>query len=106
MTFGEVTEDPASGSLRTPHERVRETIELAKLADEVGLDVFGMGEHHRTDFVGSAPSIVLAAAAEATKQIRLTSAEIGRASCREREESRGGGANTRKNSTRYKCDSR
>lgn len=74
MTFGEVTEDPASGALRTPHQRVRETIELAKLADEVGLDVFGMGEHHRTDFVGSAPSIVLAAAAEATKQIRLTSA--------------------------------
>jgi len=74
MTFGEVTEDPVSGMLRTPHQRARETIELAKVADEVGLDVFGMGEHHRSDFVGSAPSIMLAAAAEATKRIRLASA--------------------------------
>ncbi len=45
-----------------------------KLADEVGLDVFGVGEHHRPDFVVSAPAIVLAAAAPLTKQIRLTSA--------------------------------
>ncbi|NDK33242.1 LLM class flavin-dependent oxidoreductase [Nesterenkonia haasae] len=74
MTFGEVTEDPVSGTLRTPHQRARETIELAKVADEVGLDVFGMGEHHRSDFVGSAPSIMLAAAAEATERIRLASA--------------------------------
>lgn len=74
MTFGEVTEDPVTGTLRTPHQRARETIELAKVADEVGLDVFGMGEHHRTDFVGSAPSVMLAAAAEATERIRLASA--------------------------------
>ncbi|MFI9485825.1 LLM class flavin-dependent oxidoreductase [Promicromonospora sp. NPDC052451] len=74
MTFGEVTPDPVSGAVRTPHQRARETIELARVADEVGLDVFGMGEHHRTDFVGSAPTIVLAAAAEATRRIRLTSA--------------------------------
>jgi alkanesulfonate monooxygenase SsuD/methylene tetrahydromethanopterin reductase-like flavin-dependent oxidoreductase (luciferase family) len=52
---------------------VRETIEQARVADEVGLDVFGVGEHHRTDFVGSAPTILLAAAAEATERIRLTS---------------------------------
>lgn len=74
MTFGEITEDPTTGVVRTPHQRARETIELARVADEVGLDVFGMGEHHRSDFVGSAPTIVLAAAAEATKQIRLASA--------------------------------
>ncbi|MGO2110183.1 MAG: LLM class flavin-dependent oxidoreductase [Pseudoclavibacter sp.] len=74
MTFGEVTENPATGATPTPHRRVGETIELAKVADQVGLDVFGMGEHHRSDFVGSAPTIVLAAAAEATERIRLASA--------------------------------
>ncbi|WP_437583595.1 LLM class flavin-dependent oxidoreductase [Paramicrobacterium sp. CJ85] len=74
MTFGEVTADPATGTIRTPHQRARETIELARVADQAGLDVFGMGEHHRSDFVGSAPTVILAAAAEATRQIRLTSA--------------------------------
>ncbi|TDD95348.1 LLM class flavin-dependent oxidoreductase [Actinomadura rubrisoli] len=70
MTFGELT----AGALASPRQRVRETIEQARVADEVGLDVFGVGEHHRTDFVASAPSILLAAAAERTKRIRLTSA--------------------------------
>ncbi|WP_433234337.1 LLM class flavin-dependent oxidoreductase [Actinomadura nitritigenes] len=74
MTFGEVTEDPATGRAPSPRRRVRETIEQAKVADEAGLDVFGVGEHHRSDFVGSAPAILLAAAAEATERIRLTSA--------------------------------
>lgn len=74
MTFGEITEDPVTGALPSPRQRVRETIEQARVADEVGLDVFGVGEHHRGDFVGSAPSILLAAAAEHTKNIRLTSA--------------------------------
>lgn len=73
MTFGEVTPDPVSGRLPSPRQRVRETIEQAQLADEVGLDVFGVGEHHRSDFVGSAPAILLAAAAQATGNIRLTS---------------------------------
>ena len=73
MTFGEITEDPATGALPAPAQRVRETIEQAKVADEVGLDLFGVGEHHRTDFVGSAPTILLAAAAEHTKNIKLTS---------------------------------
>lgn len=73
MTFGEVTEDPVTGAPPSPRERVRETIEQARVADEVGLDVFGVGEHHRSDFVGSAPAILLAAAAEATERIRLTS---------------------------------
>jgi probable LLM family oxidoreductase len=73
MTFGEITEDPVTGQTPSPEQRVRETIEQAKLADEVGLDVFGVGEHHRTDFVGSAPTILLAAAAEVTEHIRLTS---------------------------------
>ncbi|BCJ28814.1 LLM class flavin-dependent oxidoreductase [Actinocatenispora sera] len=73
MTFGEVTADPVSGRLPSPRQRVRDTIEQARLADQVGLDVFGVGEHHRSDFVGSAPTILLAAAAEATERIRLTS---------------------------------
>lgn len=73
MTFGEVTADPATGRAPSPRERVQETIEQARVADQVGLDVFGVGEHHRSDFVGSAPSILLAAAAQATEQIKLTS---------------------------------
>jgi len=73
MTFGEITEDPATGTLPSPRQRVRETIEQAQVADQAGLDVFGVGEHHRTDFVGSAPTILLAAAAEKTRNIRLTS---------------------------------
>lgn len=73
MTFGEVTEDPVTGAVPSPRQRVRETIEQARVADEAGLDVFGVGEHHRSDFVGSAPAILLAAAAEATERIRLTS---------------------------------
>jgi len=52
---------------------VRFTQEI-ELADQVGLDVFGIGEHHRREFLDSAPSIILAAAAARTKQIRLTSA--------------------------------
>jgi probable LLM family oxidoreductase len=55
-------------------QRLREVIEEAELADEVGLDVFGVGEHHRPEFAVSAPAVVLAAAAARTERIRLTSA--------------------------------
>ena len=58
----------------SPQQRARDLIEEVELADEVGLDVFGVGEHHRPDFVVSAPAVVLAAAAVRTKRIRLTSA--------------------------------
>ncbi|MFA1537810.1 LLM class flavin-dependent oxidoreductase [Actinomadura monticuli] len=74
MTFAEITADPDTRTLPSAHQRARETIEQARLADEVGLDLFAVGEHHRTDFVGSAPAVVLAAAAQATTSIRLTSA--------------------------------
>ncbi|TDB89498.1 LLM class flavin-dependent oxidoreductase [Actinomadura sp. 7K534] len=74
MTFAEITADPDTGMLPSAHQRARETIEQARLADEAGLDLFAVGEHHRTDFVGSAPAVVLAAAAQATANIRLTSA--------------------------------
>ncbi len=55
-------------------ERVRELLEQIELADQVGLDVFGVGEHHRADYVSSAPAVLLAAAAARTKRIRLASA--------------------------------
>jgi probable LLM family oxidoreductase len=57
-----------------PAERMRDLMEEAALADEVGLEVFGVGEHHRPDFAVSAPAVVLAAAAVRTSRIRLTSA--------------------------------
>src|SRR6187402_2552976 len=55
-------------------QRVQELLEEIELADQVGLDVFGIGEHHRADYVSSAPTVLLAAAAARTKQIRLVSA--------------------------------
>ena len=57
-----------------PAQRLRDLLEEVELADEVGLDVFGIGEHHRPDFAVSAPAVALAAAAARTKTIRLTSA--------------------------------
>ena len=63
---------------RSPHvsaaQRMRELMAEIELADEVGLDVFGVGEHHRPDYIVSAPAVVLAAASQRTKNIRLTSA--------------------------------
>src|SRR3712207_1870906 len=73
-TFAELTPDPASGQTVSSHRRLRDLVEEIELADQVGLDVFGVGEHHRPDFAVSAPAIVLAAAAERTKRIRLSSA--------------------------------
>jgi probable LLM family oxidoreductase len=57
-----------------PAARMRDLLEEVTLAEQVGLDVFGVGEHHRPDFVVSAPAVVLAAAAALTSRIRLTSA--------------------------------
>ena len=57
-----------------PAQRLHNLLEEVELADQVGLDVFGIGEHHRPDYAVSAPAVVLAAAAERTKNIRLTSA--------------------------------
>src|SRR5258708_5801674 len=58
----------------SPEQRLRELLEEIELADRLGLDVYGIGEHHRPDFAVSAPAVVLAAAAERTQRIRLTSA--------------------------------
>ncbi len=65
---------PLGVSSMSPHQRVKNLIEQAELADEVGLDVLGIGEHHRPDFVSSAPAVMLAAIATRTRNIRLTSA--------------------------------
>lgn len=73
FTFGEITADPATGRPLDPAVRLREFIDLARVGDQVGLDVFGVGEHHRPDFAITSPPVVLAAIAEATEHIRLTS---------------------------------
>jgi len=72
-TFGELTPDPRTGRTVSPAQRMRDVVEEAVLAEQVGLDVFGVGEHHRPDFVVSSPAVVLAAIAERTERLRLTS---------------------------------
>jgi probable LLM family oxidoreductase len=73
-SFGEATPDPETGQTISAHERVQRLLDEIELADKVGLDVYGLGEHHRREFVVSAPAVVLAAAASRTKRIRLSSA--------------------------------
>jgi probable LLM family oxidoreductase len=73
-TFAELAPAPGSGEMISPEQRLRNLIEEVELADEVGLDVFGVGEHHRPDFAVSSPAVVLGAAAARTRRIRLTSA--------------------------------
>lgn len=73
-TLGDLSADPVSGQRPSAGERMKGIVAAAKLADEAGIDVFGVGEHHRLDFVLSSPPVVLAAIAQATKKIRLTSA--------------------------------
>jgi probable LLM family oxidoreductase len=73
-SFGAVISDPASGITLSPSHRMQNLLEEIVLADNVGLDVFGVGEHHRREFVDSAPVVILGAAATRTKNIRLSSA--------------------------------
>jgi probable LLM family oxidoreductase len=74
FSFAERRADPGSPLFVSPAERIARLLEEARLADQVGLDVFGVGEHHRPDFVTSAPAVALAAVAAQTSRIRLTSA--------------------------------
>ena len=67
----------AAGQAVDPARHLSELLEAITLADEVGLDVFGIGEHHRREFLDSAPTVILAAAAARTRNIRLTSAVTG-----------------------------
>jgi probable LLM family oxidoreductase len=73
-SFAAAISDPATGLTLTPAERLHHLLEEITLADQVGLNVFGIGEHHRAEFLDSAPAVILAAAAARTKNIRLTSA--------------------------------
>jgi len=73
-SFAAAISDPATGLTLGPVERMQHLLEEIELADQVGLDVFGIGEHHRAEFLDSAPAVILAAAAARTQNIRLTSA--------------------------------
>jgi probable LLM family oxidoreductase len=73
-SFGAVISDPAMGLTVSALQRMDNLLDEIVLADQVGLDVFGIGEHHRSEFVDSAPPVILGAAAARTKSIRLTSA--------------------------------
>lgn len=73
-TFVENTPHPEVEQLRSPQQRIADLLEEIELADQAGLDVVGIGEHHREEYLASAPSTLLAAAAARTKDIKLSSA--------------------------------
>ena len=73
-SFAALFPDPATGVTLSPAIRMSNLLEEVEHADQVGLDVFGIGEHHRREFLDSAPAIILAAAAARTRRIRLSSA--------------------------------
>ena len=73
-SFAAAISDPVTGSTIEPVDRMEQLLDEIVFADKVGLDVFGIGEHHREEFLDSAPAIILAAAASRTTNIRLTSA--------------------------------
>jgi len=73
-SFAIAIKDPVSGVTIKPVDRMHQLLNEIEVADKVGLGVFGVGEHHRAEFLDSAPAIILAAAASRTKNIRLTSA--------------------------------
>jgi probable LLM family oxidoreductase len=75
-SFAETNPDPTTGSVISHGERLRNVVEEVQTAERVGLDVYGLGEHHRIDMAASAPAITLAAAAARTERIRLSSAVI------------------------------
>jgi len=73
-SFAAVISDPSTGKTLAPVERIANLLEEIEIADQVGLDTFGIGEHHREEYLDSAPVEILAAAAGRTKRIRLNSA--------------------------------
>lgn len=73
-TFVELTPDPSTGVAISAEQRFTNMLEEVELADQLGLDVYAIGEHHRQDYLVSAPAVVLAAAAARTRSIRLSSA--------------------------------
>ncbi|MGN6353227.1 MAG: LLM class flavin-dependent oxidoreductase [Parafilimonas sp.] len=73
-TFGEIVPDHKPGNAENAHRRIQDLLDEAKLADATGLDVFALGEHHRSDYVVSSPEMVLAGAATITRHIKFISA--------------------------------
>ncbi|WP_420139100.1 Atu2307/SP_0267 family LLM class monooxygenase [Sphingomonas sp.] len=73
-SFVAILPDPATGKPPSPTDRMVDLLREVQVADQVGLDIFGIGEHHRAEFLDSAPAVILAAAAARTSRIRLTSA--------------------------------
>lgn len=73
-TFGDIGQDPVTGKVTNTHQRLTNLMEEIELADQVGLDVFGLGEHHRPNYAISSPPVALAGVARSTKHIKLTSA--------------------------------
>jgi len=74
ITFADMEPEVLQGRAINAHQRIKDLMEEIQLADQLGLDVFGVGEHHRPDYAVSSPAIMLAAAAMITKNIRLASA--------------------------------
>jgi probable LLM family oxidoreductase len=74
ITFADMQPETLSGSGINGHQRIKDLLEEIQLADQLGLDIFGIGEHHRPDYAVSSPAIILAAAAVLTKNIKLASA--------------------------------
>jgi putative FMN-dependent luciferase-like monooxygenase len=72
FTVGDVTTDPTTGTTPSEHERIKATVEIAKKADEVGLDVVAVGQHHNPPFVASAPTTTMAYVAAQTEHILLS----------------------------------
>lgn len=72
-TLGDIVPDPLTGRSASHRERLRDIVAAAKLADEAGLDIFGVGEHHRLDFAVSSVPVVLSAISQVTKRIKLAS---------------------------------
>lgn len=74
ITFADMKREALDGNGINGRQRIKDLLEEIKLADELGLDVFGVGEHHRPDYAVSSPAVILGAAAAITKNIKLSSA--------------------------------
>ena len=74
MSFADMEPEKQAGSGISAHQRIKNLMEEIQLADQLDLDVFGIGEHHRPDYAVSSPAVILGAAAVLTKKIKLTSA--------------------------------
>lgn len=72
-SLADIGMDPFTGKTPSPSQRLEEILQMADLTENLGLDVFGVGEHHRLDYAVSAPPVVLSAISQRTKHIKLTS---------------------------------